>query len=173
MLFRSFSGRPAGVMVINPSMLSTLVTGTIEYNQYQTPFVSSVLMPVPTSTVSGIIVDGTNTKLTGDVWLVGGDGVVLSRTIDGHIKVDMVGEPLFVRKSFADNNEEFQPPTFVKSIDGLLPDLAGNFNIVAGMLDDYILLNESATPNAAVDNVIRVVPIDNGLEIYLAGTKNG
>ncbi|RIZ71239.1 MAG: hypothetical protein D0530_04755 [Methylococcales bacterium] len=158
-------GRPAGVLVVDPYLLSTFVTDTISFTQTQATFAPTVVTPMPYPGVSGITIAGTSTVFTGDVWLVGGEGVILSKTLDGAIRVDIVGEPLFVRKSYFDAFQEYQPLKFIKTINGLLPDAYGNFNIVAGVVDDSIY-------GLSTDNIVRVEPIEHGIKIYLAGAKN-
>ena len=96
----------------------------------------------------GITSIGTESEaLEGDIWLVGKQGIIL-RYVDDAIRVDIVGEPLF---KFEDEN--FDPPTFVQTINGMESDEYGNFKIT--VLDPK--------------DILRVENSADGITIYAAG----
>jgi hypothetical protein len=97
--------------------------------------------------------DELNNTVSGEVWLVGENGVVV-RTEGKNIRVDVVGDPLFKRK--VDNS--FVTPRFIKTINGIPPDEYGDFKIVSG---SYM----------AGDTILRVYPEPDvpGIRIELVG----
>jgi hypothetical protein len=124
------NNRPAGILVSEPQRLaafSSFGVGDHEFTQDQTEFVATVCMPAPEIGVRGVILpDGT--IMTGQLWFVGEGGVVLrdsTTTIPQAcaaaavtfptIRVDIVGDPLFVRR-FCQPRELFTTPKFVRAI---------------------------------------------------------
>ena len=126
--------RPAGIIVSDPIRLS--VFGSFEigdhvFLQEQTEFVATVCMPTPEIGVRGVILsDGTVMPDTEDdaLWFVGGDGIILTHeqnTAAGNcnssienfptIRIDAVGDPLFLRKLCAPVNS-FTTPNFIKTL---------------------------------------------------------
>lgn len=148
-------GRTAGVLVTESSRISPLLgwaDGMYEFTVGQTEFAAGVAVPMPTHGVRSLRVDDTE-ALSGHVYLVGGRGVVL--TVSGsEIKVNIVGEPRFKQLLCADDG--FTYPCPVKTINGLRPDAHGNFTIVPCGVD-------------STHNPIRVVPVEHGLRIEVAG----
>ena len=84
-------------------------------------------MPTPEIGVRGLVLED-GTVVSGEVWLVGENGIILtSETHDTKqtcaadavtqnvIRVDAVGDPLFLRK-LCDPDELFTTPKFVKTI---------------------------------------------------------
>jgi hypothetical protein len=171
------SGRPAGVLVSEALRLSVFQAwgnGRHEFKPEQTEFVASVCTPTPESGVRGVLLaDGT--LLTGDVWLVGADGVVLSSdqgvASDGSpvtlIRVDVVGDPLFRRRLCATAGK-FATPRFITAIRFVspnqsflcIPDAYGNVTIVAS---NYL----------ALDAVLRIGPNGSGLTVNAVGGPLG
>jgi hypothetical protein len=129
--FSDAYGRPAGVIVSDPSRLAGLATlgvGTHTFQQAQTEFAATVCLPTPQVGVRGVqLADGT--VLTGDVWLVGDAGVVLRSdyvTVPSPdacgppvsiavVRVDVVGDPLF-RRRLCQPESLFQTPQFLRKI---------------------------------------------------------
>lgn len=168
-------GRPAGMLLSTPTNLITFASwtaGTHQFQITQTEFVATVCMPTPESGVRGIkLEDGS--VLTGDVWLVGDDGIVLSpgvATFDNPtgglivqptIRVDIVGDPLF-RRRLCNTPSLFVSPQFIKELvvqQGtqeftLHPDAFGNISITTG---------------SAVDTVLRITPTDHSLVFQAVG----
>ena len=109
-------------------------------------FAATCVTPMPAAGVRGFTTpDGT--LFTGDVWLVGEDGVVV-REEDGAVRIDVVGDPLF-RRRLCQPVQLFTTPRFVKTINGMRPDARGDFKITAGRA-------------LAADTVLRVYTDDTG-----------
>ena len=163
-------GRPAGILVSDSIRLSALAgwgTGTHEFSIVQTEFCASVCIPTPEVGLRGIMLDD-GTLLTGDVWLVGGDGVAITVTSAGSlpvIKVNIVGDNLYLRQACGDS-ALFKTPRFVTSItfdDGrevvtVTPDDNG---------DIKFLVNNSIT----ADTVLRIHPTQDGNVVEVVGSK--
>lgn len=150
-------GRPAGVAVSSSERLAVFQTwpiGTHPFSPSATPFVATACVSMPEEGVRGISVNGE--VLSGDVWLVGENGVVLSEE-DGCIRVDVVGDPLFKR---AANMEDFETPRFITSINGVSPDDGGDIKLTVGR--GYVN-----------DPVIRIYPNGKGLTVAVVGSKQG
>ena len=61
------------------SAFQTLGIGTHVFERAHTEFAATVCVPVPEIGINGFILDD-GTLLTGDVWLIGTDGVVIRKT---------------------------------------------------------------------------------------------
>jgi hypothetical protein len=88
--------------------------------------------------------------VTGNVWIVGEDGVILRRGDDGTLRIDVIGDPYAARKLCADEeaNEQvatLQPYCPIKTLNGIAPDDRGNFQMLVGS-------NESLSP------ILRILP---------------
>ena len=152
-------GRPAGVLVSAPLRLARFGAWSTAIHTFARPdtqFVASVSVPTPEIGVRGILTEN-DELFTGDIWLVGDNGVVL-RDDAGDIRVDIVGDPLFVRQ-VCEELGRFNPPRFIKTINGCLPDDQGNFNLTVG-------------DHEATRTVVRIYPTDNGLTIEAVGQTN-
>jgi len=174
--------RPAGVLVSEPVRLAVFAGWSIgdhEFFPTSTPFVARCCLPAPEIGVRGFELE-TGEVITGDVWLVGGDGVVLSSSSewipaegDGAgtyaevIRIDIVGEPLFKRKSCQDDGL-FQSPRFLQQLRFNVggaeyicgPDARGNINITAASV-------------SAADTVLRVRAVPAGMCIEIVGEELG
>lgn len=152
-------GRPAGVLVSEANRLASFQAwprGETRFLPGATEFCASCVVPVPDVGVRGVLLDD-GTLLTGDVWLVGEDGVVL-RTEGGEIRVDVVGDPLFRRRLCQPTNL-FTTPRFVKTVNGVPPDARGEFQLTVGR-------------RLAADTVLRIFPDGaGGLTISAAGPQ--
>jgi hypothetical protein len=100
---RDKQDRAAGLILSDPSNLGVLFAlglGTHEFTREQTEFCASCHVPLPATTVSGFRLPNGET-VSGEVWLVGSSGVVL-RAIPSNgetiIRVDMVGDPLYLQR---------------------------------------------------------------------------
>jgi hypothetical protein len=149
-------GRPAGVLVSSPLRLSTITTwppGTHTFTATATAFVAAACIPANEPGVRGLRTpDGR--LLTGDVWLVGDGGVVLSVT-DNAIRVDVVGVPLF-KRFVCEPLDDFPARRYLKTINGCGPDAYGNFTI-------------TATNQLVTDPVLRVYPQNGTITFDTAG----
>lgn len=126
-------GRPAGVLLADPNSLTALrqfAISTVTFAPGAVDFVASVIVPSPEPGVRDFA-DTTHLPLPNDVWLVGENGVQLTRTDDNMIRVDIVGEPLFVRLTCA-NTATFSAPVFLQTINGIPPTDWGGFTIQVG-----------------------------------------
>lgn len=154
--FTDGHGRPAGIIVANPDearRFSAWPVGTHTFNLGATEFVASCVIPTPEPGVRGILTS-LNELLAGDVWLVGDNGVVV-RENEGRIRIDIVGDPLFVRK-LCGRVDLFDAPNLVRTINGCPPDAYGNWNLTVG---DH--MNEQT--------IVRIYPSDDGLVIAAVG----
>lgn len=150
--FEDAAGRQAGLMVVDPVALSFLQSWTLGSHPFRksAEFVTSVITPMPSGYVTAIK-DSSGNYLSGDVWLIGEDGVVIKN--DGtDIRVDVVGDPLFKRR---ENPSSFVTPRFIKTINNVAPDEYGDFKIVVGtyLANDTILriYPDSALPGLRVE----------------------
>lgn len=146
LLFEDQYGRPAGTLLSNPTELdrfSSWGTGTYTFTPAQTEFVSSVVIPANEPGVRAIRPE-TKQFLTGDIWLVGDQGVVLRQDGPGVIRIDIIGVPLF-RRFLCEPQQgaDFPNRQYLKTINGCGPDEFGNFTF-------------TATNQAVADSVLRI-----------------
>jgi hypothetical protein len=139
-------GRPAGLFVADPQRLASAQawpSGIHTFDIGATEFAASCTIPTPEEGVRGLTtIQGG--LLTGDAWIVGEDGVVVSQDPDGNIRVDVVGDPLFARR-LCFPLSLFSTPRFVKTINGIAPGPNGDFQFAV------------ATASAS-DTILRIVP---------------
>lgn len=148
--------RPAGVLIADPLLLKALLgwpQGATQFGAGVADFVPSCTIPASVTGVLGIHADD-GVNQTGDVWLVGEDGVVLSFTTDNKIRVDVVGEPM-VRRLLCSDATGFEEPRFIKTINGIPPSEWGGFTLNVGR----VLANKPA---------LRITPDNNGIYVGLA-----
>ena len=149
--------RSAGVLVTDSTRISPLAgwaDGTYAFTSDQTEFAAGTIVPMPDYGVRSIRVDDTE-SLSGNAYIVGGRGVVLS--VSGNtISVNIVGEAKY--KQLLCSVDGFEYPCPVKTINGLRPDEFGNFMIVPCGID-------------ADHGPIRVIPVEHGIKINVAGGK--
>jgi len=172
-------GRPAGIFISETLRLSTFqswAVGDHLFSVDQSELAATVCVPTPEVGVRGIqLADGS--LFTGDVYLVGDDGVVLSteeieeptpcgqpNRLVTAIRVDLVGDPLF-RRRLCQGNNLFATPRFIKTItfdDGkqqvtCSPDQVGDVKV---------------TPNndLAEDTVLRIKATEDGIVVRAEGT---
>lgn len=157
-------GRPAGLLVCDAERITRLRSwplGTFLFEN-TAEFVASVVVPLPENYVSGFkLPDGS--VVTGEVWFVGETGVVVRKDTDNTIRFDIVGDPLFKRKICQAAGEPvnlFVTPNFIRKINGIGPDVHGNF---------FITVNNEL----AGDSILRVYPdlISNVVKIEFVGQR--
>lgn len=122
-------GRQAGVLVLDETRGAEFQgwpTGVHSFRTSDTELVASCVIPTPEIGLRGLRMED-GQILTGDVWLVGENGVVLTEE-NGDIRIDIVGEPLFKRKLCEDVG--FNPPIHLQSLAGIRADAYGNFNFL-------------------------------------------
>lgn len=154
-LIDSYS-RAAGVLVLDPLQVAAIAgwpLGTHVFQIGSANFVGTCCIAPPAPAVEALTADG-NGFLTNEVWIVGKNGVVV-REVNGEVRVDVVGSPLFVRQ-LCQPVGQFVTPRFVRTINGQIPDIHGNFNLTTG---------NSLTP----DTIVRIYPNGSGLQIEAAG----
>lgn len=152
-------GRPAGLLIVDSveiSKFSGWPQGEHLFRPRATELVATVVIPAQEPGVRAVL-PPTNELMTDDIWLVGDQGVVVRAEGDTVIRIDIVGEPLF-RRFLCGPLNKFDPPQFVKTINGCPPDMYGNFTI-------------TATNLSASDAALRVYPENNALKIDLLGAK--
>jgi hypothetical protein len=156
-------GRPAGLLVCDAERITRFRSWPFGVYTFDltAEFVESVVVPFPNKHLGGFVLpDGS--MVTGDVWMVGEDGVVL-REDEGAIRIDLVGDPLFKRKlctATGGSVELFVTPNYLKTINGIKPDEYGNFTITAN--------NELAG-----DTILRIYPdsTNNVVKIEFVGQR--
>ncbi len=176
--FRDSSGRVCGQFVTTRRRLTFFQSwsaGTHEFVYEQTAFVARVVHPLPAAGLGGIVLPS-GESVTGEVWLLGDDGIVLQAGSTAKIKgtcgsfttvqtinVNVVGDPLF-RRRLCQDPELFQGPQFIEEIIvqvgcdqlRLTPDERGEFKIVVGR-------------NIAEDNILRAEVFPGGLRLGAVG----
>lgn len=153
--------RPAGLLVSEADRLqrfSAWSIGVHTFRQVATQFVPSCVIPVPATGLRGVTTPQ-GELLTGDVILVGGSGVVLRNTVDGEIRVDVVGDPLF-RRRLCSQVALFTTPRFVKTINGCPGDADGKYFITVG-------------DHQSAQTILRVRKTDHGLVFEAVGQTEG
>lgn len=172
-------GRPAGLLISSAALLAVFQSwpvGDHVFAAAASGFAATCCMPTPEIGVRGfVLADGT--LFTGDIWLVGANGIVLSAdhgstnrpgALGGPqhyrlIRVDVVGDPLYKRGLCSTT---FATPQFLQQItvqDGCrqvvcLPDQYGDFKITVGHQD-------------AVDTILRIRATPQGLVVETVGEK--
>ena len=159
-------GRPAGMLLSDATRLALFQAwplGAHNFATAATPFVAAVVTPTPKIGVRGFVTDKGD-LLTGAVWLIGEDGVVIREEVGGSIRIDIVGDPLFERalctKELPEGSttDPFPAPIFLQTINGIEPDQFGDFKITAG--DTH-----------AADTVLRIFDDNGSLKIEVVGQK--
>lgn len=174
--------RPAGMLLTETVRIQTAAAwgaGTHTFSQQATEFCATCCIPTPEVGLRGFLLpDGS--ILTGDVWLVGEDGVVLRyegvETIGGcgqvsqaypAIRFEVVGDPLF-RRRLCEPVSAFTSPRFVRAIH-VKQSVGQNFTCVGDDLGDIQIV---ANNQLAIDTVLRAIPIPGGLRIEAVGRED-
>lgn len=178
--FEDAFGRPAGFLVAGDDLASMRGwgLGKHDFTQAATEFAAAVSMPVPETGLRGILLDD-GTILTGDVYLVGEDGVVLrtdNPDVDPQregigadysvIRVDVVGDPLF-RRRLCEPADLFAAPRFIKSVRVLHDD--GEFTCLP---DAYGDIKITVNNDLAFDTVLRLRSSADGIVLEAVGDTN-
>lgn len=134
-------GRDAGVLVSEPARLRIFTSWPVGVHAFpigNAEFVATCCIPTPEIGMRGILTDDGD-LLTGDAIILGDNGIVV-REEDGEIRVDAVGDPLFLRKECG-VADTFVAPRFLRTINGCGPDAYGNFHLTVGddLADNTIL----------------------------------
>ena len=163
LVLKDTHNRPAGRIICQQVALAAVASwasGDHIFSRAATLMAPTTVMPMPETGVRGFLVG--EEVFAGHVKLVAEDGIRF-RIDDNEIRVDAVGDPLFLRKSCEREEQTGQSSLkvgpFLKTINGKAPDAAGNLIIAVG--------------NELVDDpVVRVQPRPFGLAIRLVGTKS-
>lgn len=146
-------GRPAGVLVSNVDKLGNVAGlygfGNTLFEPEQTEFDASVIVPSPQSGLTGILLDD-GTLLTGDVYLVGENGIVLRLDDDGNIRIDVIGDPYALVKACDEAGVPVPGFCGIKTINDIGPNAHGDFKLFAGA-------------NVSADNILRVSASERGI----------
>lgn len=166
--------RPAGLLVTEPTRLAIFTTwgvGTHVFERSQTEFAVTCQMPIPDAGVTGFLLpDGS--VVTGNVWFVGEDGVVVrhEQTEDKNgdtvnlIRVDVVGDPLFLQK-LCNPESLFVPVNAIRKIHVIADNQS--FDCEPNEYGDIaIQMNDSLATDAA----LRIRTTDVGLVISVEGS---
>lgn len=146
-------GRPAGVLISETLRLAIFQSwrqGLHVFNNTQTDFAAVCVTKQPAVGVKGVFLADSNEFLSGDIWLVGENGVIVRNMLIQErvgceiyehkaIRIDVVGDPLF-RRAQCVAAELFETPKFIKTLTiqrgcnkyVCTPDEFGNINIVSG-----------------------------------------
>jgi hypothetical protein len=178
-LFDSYQ-RPCGMLIGNPDLaelVGGMPSGTWTFDVEATELVSSCVIPQPQRGVDGLL-DVNGQFLSGDVWLVGGNGVVLEANVPNNaVVVNIVGDPLFVRRkcqqasilTVGTVNNDYIAPRPLRKIRLVLVN-AGHA-IVDMTPDEFGTIFLTPGSNQASDNVLRVEPQSGGgLKLKALGT---
>lgn len=166
-------GRPAGILVSTSQRLAVFQSwgvGTHEFRQAATEFAGTVCFPTPELGLRGLQLENGD-FVAGDVWLVGGPGVVLRPSeaqVPGYgnaraIRVDVVGDPLF-RRRLCQDAELFVTPQFIQQIRVIGPN--GEFTCTPDANGNLIVtMNNDDNEHP----VIRTVNTEAGLLVDTTG----
>ncbi len=167
-------GRPAGILVSNPDRLAVLSAwgiGTHTFEREYTEFCVTCQMPIPNPGVSGFLLE-TGEILSGKVWFVGDDGVVVSiatatdsqNNLVSSLQVNAIGDPLYLQRLCNPSNlfTPVNPVRILRVVNGAntydcLPDAQGNFNLQ---------MNDNLVPDAA----LRIRTTAEGIVITVEGS---
>jgi hypothetical protein len=150
-------GRPAGVLVSDSIRLSRLSSWSPIDHAFattDTEFVPSCVIPTPEVGVRGLITER-DELFAKDALIIGDNGVVVTQAEDEIIRVDIVGDVLFIRETCG-VVDKFTTPNFIRTINDCPPDPNGNYNITVG---DH--QNE--------ETIVRVYPLNGVLVIEAIG----
>lgn len=171
-------GRSGGVLVSEPTRLALIAAwgvGTHTFERTQLEFAVTCQMPIPDPGVTGFRLE-TGEIVSGQVWWVGDDGVVLSpeETEDAQgnpvtlVRADVVGDPLYLQR-LCDPTTLFEPVNPIRTIrvqnEGVTlfecsPSEQGNI---------HLQMNDSLAADAALR--IRTTP--EGIVIEVEGSTPG
>lgn len=152
--------RPAGLLILTQNALALFGgwdVGEHVFNVTATEFVSTVVIPAQEDCVRAIT-NNADKFYTGDVWLIGGNGVVVRAVEADVVRVDIMGEPLFKRILCGTEEAPFEPENTLRTINGCGPDEFGNFTLTVTNTDQV------------TDPILRISPRGDALTISVVGT---
>ena len=167
-------GRPAGILVSSPDRLAVLSAwgiGSYKFERKQTEFCVTCQMPIPAPGVTGFLLE-TGELLSGKVWFVGENGIVLSTSPSLNplinptptLQINAVGDPLYLQRLCNPTNifTPINPVRIIRVVNGAnvydcTPDAQGNFNLQ---------MNDALAPDAA----LRIRTTYEGIVINVEGS---
>lgn len=138
-------GRPAGLLVLDAGLVAAWrgwPVGAHPFPAGAAEFAPSCVIPLPGGGVRALEAGGA--LVADDAWIVGERGVVVRPDGDGRIRVDVVGDPLFVRRLCDPAGAGRLDVRTVRTINGVPPNPDGSFHVVV--------------TGAVADTILRVVP---------------
>lgn len=123
------AGVAVGTLVVDPEALATVQAwpaGTHAFPAGAADLAVSAVTPEPGGGVTGVAAPS-GYVLSGEAVLVGNRGVTLAVAADGSVVVHAVGDPLGARAACAAAGGAFEPPTPIRTVNGVGPDAAGRF----------------------------------------------
>lgn len=151
-------GRPAGLLVSTVDQVAAMQSLTLGSHPFPASgavFAASCVIPTPELALRGLALE-TGELVSDDVWLVGDGGVVLSE-VNGNIRVDIVGDPLF-RRQLCQNLSQYRTPSYLRYFGSVGPDANGNVSLIPGN-------------HLAPDPILRIYVDGDGLHIGVVGQK--
>lgn len=145
--FKNDQSKTFGCIVSEKSRLNWLAvleTGTYEFYPEATSFAIRCNLQ---SQVLGVSTIGAGDKAySGDVWLVGMNGIYLKREDSTTISINALGEVLYKRKNCVDSNA-FKTPRYLKTVNGIASDIYGNLFISLAPGDKATRVRLNSTPD--------------------------
>ena len=172
MVLKDKNNLHAGIILVNIDQLRSgfSVPTVLRFGSEALPFTASVVIPRPDNHVSGIRLPS-GKIISGEVWLVGEDGIVLDHETQGAtdvISIHAIGDRYATRRVCEASDETFTPTRPVKKIvvkkgSGteyeISPDQWGNIQISQGL-------------GVEQDNVIRLNSEKNSIRFNILGNFN-
>lgn len=169
-------GRSAGLLVSSTDRLAVLTTwgvGSYAFEPDQTAFCVTCCMPVPEIGVTAIQLENGD-LLSGRVWLVGDDGVVLQAVQktdkNGNevdlLQINVVGDPLFLQK-LCNPEDLFTPVNPIRTIRIVQGDVSYECDA-----DDFGNFNIQMNDSLAADAALRIRTTPEGIVFNVEGSTN-
>lgn len=163
-------GRDCGLLISEAMRLAAFAAWpnkTIAFEPSQTRFVANVVKSISTGNVTSLV-DGNSVQQSGEVWLVGGDGIVLAvdELAGGKkaVRIHAVGDPLF--KKALCSAETYATPKFLRKL--IVQKGGATYEVTPNDLGDIPI---TVGANLVTDTVLRIEPDSAGMIIGLVGEK--
>ena len=149
--------RPAGMLLTGNGLITLAGWGTSNYTfqPKATTLSGAILTCLPEPGLRGLVLE-TGECFTGDVWIVGGPGVLVREDTDGSVRVDIIGDPLYKQVSCQETGGELNTPMLL-TLNELPADKTGGIHLQVGT-------NYTSQP------ALRLNASTGQLTIFLAGT---
>lgn len=144
--FKTEQGKSMGCLVSEKARLSWFASlSTGEYLFYPENTAFAVRCNIPSKVLGVSSIGAESGALTGNVWLVGADGVFLRQEGNG-VRVDILGEVLF-KRARCSNPSLFKTPNYLRTLNYMGPDLYGNLFIGMQSANHPNRIRFNTTPN--------------------------